>query len=79
MGTSKPVVRNRIRELRKRMNLTQEELAKLVEEDVSTVAKHEKSVRNLSAVQVDRYAAVLKVPVAEIFRAPESAGSGRKR
>lgn len=72
-GTARPV-RNRIAELRLAQKLTQVELAKLVDIDMSSVSKHEAGERVPSAETIERYAKVFKVSTLEIFMHPDELG-----
>lgn len=58
---------NRIKELRERSRLTQEELGKLLGVDATTISKHETGDRALSDDKVMAYAKVFKVSTHEIF------------
>jgi len=62
---------NRVRTLRTGgVKLTQEELAKLVGIDSTTVARHEAGSRGLSSEMIDMYARVFKCPTHELFIDP---------
>lgn len=63
-------LKNRIRELRERSNLTQKELAKLLDLSAGAVTRHELGERALSASQVEAYARVFKVSTYELFLDP---------
>lgn len=67
-----PIPANRIKQLRERMLLTQGELAKLTDQDATTVNKHENGARGMSAVLIRAYARVLKVETHELFVDAES-------
>ena len=70
-----PVVKkmtNRIRELRERSRLTQEELGKLTEYDYTTISRHESGDRALDAEAIKKYARVFKCETFEIFLNPDS-------
>ncbi len=61
---------NRLRELRARVRLTQEEVAKIVDLHFTTVSKHESMTRPLSPKDVEAYAKLYKVDSYEIFMEP---------
>lgn len=62
---------NRLAALRERSRLTQQEIAKLLDLDVTTVCKHESGARSLSQQVVAKYAQVYKVQTLEIFLNPD--------
>jgi transcriptional regulator with XRE-family HTH domain len=57
--------------LRRRSRLTQQELAKLMDLDDSTVSKHEAGERSLDSDIISRYAKVFKCQSFELFVRPE--------
>ena len=61
----------RIAELRKSSKLTQSELAKLMDLDVTTVCKHELGTRNPTKPEIEKYARIFNVSSYELFLAPE--------
>ena len=63
--------RNRLWDLRTQANLTQKEVAKLMDSDFTTVSKHENSSRGLTKVEIEKYAAIYKVSSFELFFIPE--------
>lgn len=63
----------RLAELRTQSKLTQKEVAKLMDLDVTTVCKHETGDRNPTAEEIEQYARIFKVSSYEIFMAPEKA------
>lgn len=64
---------NRLAILRAESKLTQKEVAKLMDLDVTTICKHETGNRNPTAEEIERYAKLFKVSSYEIFMAPEKA------
>lgn len=74
-GNSAP--RNRLRELRDRSRLTQEEVSLLTGISVAAISRHENCSRGLSRDAIERYAGVYKVHTYEIFVDPAEVGSGR--
>lgn len=68
--------RNRLRELRLERKLTQEEVAKLLDIDNTTVSKHETGLRGLSLEDIEKYARLYKVEPFELFISPEDLGKG---
>ena len=69
--------RNRLRELRNRSRLTQEEVSTLTGISVVAISRHENCSRGLSQDAIERYASLYKVHTYEIFVDPAEAGSGR--
>jgi transcriptional regulator with XRE-family HTH domain len=61
---------NRIRFLRRRSRLTQKELAKLVDRDLSTVSRHESGLREMDERDIIDYSRVFKCRSYEIFMKP---------
>lgn len=61
---------NRISKLRRRINLTQKELGKLMDLDNTTIAKHESRARNITESEVKKYAKIFKVDTYELFMEP---------
>lgn len=59
--------RNRLAFLRKASKLTQEEVAKLIGVDVTTVCRHESGERTMSAKEIESYANVYKCTPTELF------------
>lgn len=66
--------KNRIRELRERSRLTQEELGVLIGCDFTTVSRHESGARALDADAILKYARVFKCESYEIFIVPDPKG-----
>lgn len=62
--------KNRLRELRTKMNLTMEEVAKVIDRDLSTVSRHESGDRGLTQDDVRAYAKLFKVDSLAIFMDP---------
>jgi len=58
---------NRLRELRLKSKLTQEEVAKLLDIDHTTVSKHETLQRALGRREAIKYAQLYKVETHELF------------
>lgn len=69
--------RNRLRELRDRSRLTQEEVSTLTGISVAAISRHENCSRGLSRDAIEKYAGVYKVRTYEIFVDPAEVGSGR--
>lgn len=61
----------RLRELRKRKNLSQEGLAALAKIDRSYVGSCERGERNVALVNIERLADALQVPAGELMLPPE--------
>lgn len=59
--------KNRLRELRERSRLTQNELARLAGIDLTTVNRHENGSRMISRAMMLKYAKVFKVITLELF------------
>lgn len=68
--------KNRLRELRLERKLTQEEVAKLLDMDNTTVSKHETGLRGLSMEDIKKYARLYKVEPFELFISPEELHGG---
>jgi len=63
----------KIRELREQgVKLTQDQLAKLMGVDASTVSKHEKGDRVPDFPTIRRYAEILRVDLMELIDVPEA-------
>ena len=69
--------KNRLRELRDRSRLTQEEVSTLTGISVAAISRHENCSRGLSRDAIDKYARVYKVHTYEIFVDPAEVGGGR--
>lgn len=69
--------KNRLRELRDRSRLTQEEVSTLTGISVAAISRHENCSRGLSQDAIERYAGVYKVHTYEIFVDPAEVDSGR--
>lgn len=69
--------KNRLRELRDRSRLTQEEVSTLTGISVAAISRHENCSRGLSRDAIERYAGVYKVHTYEIFVDPAEVGGGR--
>jgi len=65
---------NRLAQLRERSRLTQEEVAKIIGIDSTTVSKHESGDRSLSDVMIKEYAKLYKVDTHELFIEPSGEG-----
>lgn len=61
---------NRIKFLRRRSRLTQRELAKLLDRDISTVSRHEKGLREMDERDIIDYSRVFKCRSYELFMKP---------
>lgn len=59
--------KNRLKEQRERSRLTQKEVAKVLDMDVTTVCKHEAGSRGLAPDDVKKYAGLYKVQSYELF------------
>ena len=62
--------KNRLRELREARKLTQQEVAKLLDIDHTTISRHESGSRGLSPEDVQKYARLYKVESYELFIDP---------
>ena len=69
--------KNRLRELRDRSRLTQEEVSLLTGISVAAISRHENCSRGLSRDAIEKYAGVYRVRTYEIFVDPAEVGSGR--
>ena len=69
--------KNRLRELRDRSRLTQEEVSMLTGISVAAISRHENCSRGLSRDAIEKYAGVYKVHTYEIFVDPAEVGNGR--
>lgn len=63
----KRLPKNRLRELRDRSRLTQEEVAKMLEYDHTTVSRHESGDRALDADDIKKYSRLFKCESYELF------------
>ncbi|MBR4287256.1 MAG: helix-turn-helix transcriptional regulator [Clostridia bacterium] len=63
----KQVVGKRIRELRNKLGVSQEELAAMVELDRTYITSVESGKRNISIVNIEKLATALNVSLAEFF------------
>ena len=63
----KQTVGKRIRELRNKLGVSQEELAAMVELDRTYITSVERGKRNISIVNIEKLAIALKVSLAEFF------------
>lgn len=70
--------KNRLRELREAVRLTQKEVAKLLDIDHTTVNKHEAGTRGLTSGEIEKYAQVFKCQSHELFFAAEPEASAKK-
>lgn len=66
--------KNRLRELRDRSRLTQQEVSTLTGYTVTAISRHENGSRSLSEEAVDKYARLYKVRTYELFIDPREAG-----
>lgn len=66
------ILKNRLRELRETCKLTQQEVAKLLDIDYTTVSRHESGSRGLSPEDVQKYARLYKVESYELFIDPKN-------
>jgi len=64
-------LKNRLRELREARKLTQQEVAKLLDVDHTTVSRHESGSRGLSPEDIQKYARLYKVESYELFIDPK--------
>ena len=64
------ILKNRLRELRETRKLTQQEVAKLLDIDHTTVSRHESGSRDLSPEDIQKYARLYKVESYELFIDP---------
>lgn len=65
-----PPEKNRLRQLRTGSKLTLEEVAKLLDMDVSTISRHETGDRNLTKPDIKAYSRLYKVSSIDIFIDP---------
>ena len=65
------ILKNRLRELREARKLTQQEVAKLLDIDHTTVSRHESGSRGLDPEDIQKYARLYKVESYELFIDPE--------
>ena len=65
------IPKNRLRELREARKLTQQEVAKLLDIDHTTVSRHESGSRDLSPEDIQKYARLYKVESYELFIDPK--------
>jgi len=65
------IPKNRLRELREACRLTQQEVAKLLDIDHTTVSRHESGDRGLSPEDIQKYARLYKVESYELFINPK--------
>ena len=63
----KQTVGKRIRELRNKLGVSQEELAAIVELDRTYITSVERGKRNISIVNIEKLAKALNVSLAEFF------------
>lgn len=63
----KQAIGKRIKELRNRLGISQEELATLVELDRTYITSVERGKRNISIVNIEKLATALNVSLAEFF------------
>jgi len=66
------ILKNRLRELREACKLTQQEVAKLLDIDHTTVSRHESGSRSLSPEDIQKYARLYKVESYELFIDPKN-------
>lgn len=74
MGTEMDDTRpypNRLKGLRESRELTQAEVAKLTDQDVTTVCRHESQTRKLPREAVQKYSRIFKVDTIEIYFDPK--------
>jgi transcriptional regulator with XRE-family HTH domain len=64
--------KNRLRELREARKLTQQEVAKLLDMDHTTISRHESGSRGLSPEDIQKYARLYKVESYELFIDPKN-------
>ena len=65
------IPKNRLRELREARKLTQQEVAKLLDIDHTTISRHELGSRSLSPEDIQKYARLYKVESYELFIDPK--------
>lgn len=68
--------KNRLRELRDRSRLTQEEVSILTGFSVAAISRHESGSRSMSEDVIARYASLYKVPSYQLFIDPRESGDG---
>lgn len=64
-------MKNRLRKLREARKLTQQEVAKLLDIDHTTVSRHESGSRGLGPEDIQKYARLYKVESWELFIDPK--------
>ena len=65
------IPKHRLRELLEARKLTQQEVAKLLDIDHTTVSRHESGSRGLSPEDIQKYARLYKVESYELFIDPK--------
>ena len=65
------IPKNRLRGLREARKLTQQEVAKLLDIDHTTVSRHESGSRGLNPEDIQKYAQLYKVESYELFIDPK--------
>lgn len=65
------IFKNRLRELREARKLTQQEVAKLLDINHTTVSRHESGDRGLGPEDIQKYAQLYKVKSYELFIDPK--------
>lgn len=66
------IIKNNLKKLRDGSRLTLDEVSKLTGFDVTTISKHENSVRGLSEEAILKYARLYKIQTHEIFNYSDS-------
>ena len=69
-------IKNRLRELRDRSRLTQQEVSVLTGYTVTAISRHENGSRSLSEEAIAKYAALYKVPTHQLFVDPHGSVEG---
>jgi transcriptional regulator with XRE-family HTH domain len=64
-------MKNRLRELRDRSRLTQQEVSTLTGYTITAISRHENGSRSLSEEAIAKYAALYKVPTHQLFVNPK--------
>jgi len=65
------IPKNRLRELREARKLTQQEVAKFLDMDHTTISRHESGSRSLSPEDIQKYARLYKVESYALFIDPK--------
>lgn len=67
---------NRLKVLRERSRLTQDEVSRILDMDTTTISRHESGSRNLTPSVIKKYAELYKTESYEIFLDPSDMDPG---